>query len=233
MPLASHLPLIQAMLAQGGPDAQVNLSLFVSGKESPRLEIRRYHDSTVVEGDLLRMGLPRDLPVKPETSLGSQLNETRRAVVCAVDLSDSRPVEPRETGASVNLRNLLGNSGGPWLIQSTLEGRVQRAAVWSSRALNGISRKDRIDAYAEQWRSLINAVEDSDWVLLWQLITTVQQDGDFGVLDQVQALAMAPVAAIALALRVTRKELSVVLALESAAPLFWPAIAVSDYRDSS
>ena len=229
VPLASHLPLIQAMLAQGGPDAQVNLSLVVSGREGPRLEIRRYHDLAVVEGNMLRMGQDRDEPVKSETALASQLNKARRAILRAVDLSDSSRVGPIETGASVDLGDHLGQSGGPWLVQSTLEGRVQRAAVWNPRTLGKVSREDRIDAYAEQWRNLVDAPEDPDWDRSWQLISAVQQDGDSGVLDQVQAFAKAPVAAIALALSVPGKELSEVLSLEAAAPLFWPALAVSDF----
>ena len=229
VPLASNLPLIQAMLAQGGPDAQINLSLVVSGREGPRLEIRRYQDIAVVEDNMLRMGLDRDEPVRSETALASQLNKARRAILRAVDLSDSSRVGPIETGASVDLRDHLGQSGGPWLVQSTLEGRVQRAAVWNPRTLGKVSREDRIDAYAEQWRNLVDAPEDPDWDRSWQLISAVQQDGDSGVLDQVQAFAKAPVAAIALALRVPGKELSAVLSLEAAAPLFWPALPVSDF----
>ena len=55
------------------------------------------------------------------------------------------------------------------------------------------------------------------------------EDGDIGALDQVQALAKVPVAAIALALRVPRKDLSEVLAIEAAAPIFWPTLTVSDF----
>lgn len=44
VPLHQYVPLIRALLAQGGPDAQVNLNLVVNGQGGRRLEIRRYHD---------------------------------------------------------------------------------------------------------------------------------------------------------------------------------------------
>lgn len=227
--IASHMPSIQAMLAQGGADAQVNLSLVVSGQEGPRLEVRRYHDYAVVDDGMLRTGLDRNEPAKHESVLDLQLNEARSAVLHAVDLSDSRQVGPIETGASVDLGDHLERSAGPWLIQSTLEGRVQRAAVWITRADGKITREERIDAYAEKWRTLVGVPKDPDWDQLWQLISLVGQDGDSGTLDQVQALARVPEAAIALALRVPGKELSEVFALETAAPIFWPALAVSEF----
>ncbi len=230
--LASNVPLIQAMLAQGGPDTQVDLSLVVSGRESPRLEIRRYHDLAIVEGRTLRMGIERDAPVVPETALASQLNMARRAILHAASLSSADRAGPIETGASVDLGEYLGEPGGPWLVQSSLEGRVQRAVVWSPSMGPKTSREDRIEAYAEQWRQLAAAPDDLEWNRSWRLVSTARQDGDAGALDQVQALAKAPVSAISLAFRVPRKELPEVLALESASPIFWPILAVSDFAEA-
>ena len=229
MPIASYLPSIKAMLAQGGPDAQVNLSLVVSGREGHRLEVRRYHDIAVVEHDVLRMGLGRDEAVKTETALGAALTETLSAIVRGVDLCDLSRIGPVQASGSVSLEGQLKLSGGPWLLQSTLEGRTQRAAIWDPRASGTISREGRTDAYAKEWQLLVAAPEDSGWDRSWQLISAVEQDGDCGVLDQVQALARVPAAAIALALRVPAKELSEVFGLEAAAPLYWPALTVSDF----
>jgi hypothetical protein len=50
-PLTLLAPQIRSMLALGGPDAQVNLSLVVNGLESRRLQICRYHDATELDGD--------------------------------------------------------------------------------------------------------------------------------------------------------------------------------------
>ncbi|MDE0305580.1 MAG: STY4851/ECs_5259 family protein [Albidovulum sp.] len=227
--IASHLPSIQAMLAQGGPDSQVNLSLVVSGREGPRLEIRRYHDNAIVEDGLLWTGLDRDAPETPETVLASRLNEAHRAIVRAVNLRDSDRIGPIKTSASVNLASHLEQSGGSWLVQSTLEGRVQRAVVWNPQSHANPTRQERIDYYTQHWHELSTAPQDPDWDRVWQLISAVGEDGDIGVLDQVQALAMVPVAAIALALRVPPEELSEVLALETAAPIFWPALKVTDF----
>ncbi len=227
-PLAIHSPLLRTMLAQGGPDAQVNLSLVVFGQEGPRLEVRRYHDLAVVHQEMLRMGLERDKSVIPETALASQLNKTRRAILCAVDLSNSDRIGPIETEASVDLENHLGGSGGPWLLQSTLEGQVQRAAVWNPRKSDKGTREDRIDAYAVQWQNLVCTPEDPDWDRLWDLISAAQQFGDSGTLDQVQALARAPVAAISLLLR-HDKDPSSILSLEEVVPLYWPTLTVRDF----
>ncbi len=227
--LASNVPLIQAMLAQGGPDAQVDLSLVVSGLESPRLEIRRYHNLAVVDEGTLRMGLERDAPVVPETALTSQLNRARQAILHATNLSSADRVGPIETGASVDLEEYLGESEEPWLIQSCLEGQVQRAVVWSPHTVPQTSREDRIEAYVEQWRQLAAAPDDPEWDRSWRLISVARQGGDAGVLDRVQALAKVPVAVISLALRVPLKELGEVLAMESESPIFWPTLVVSDF----
>ena len=227
--IASHLPSIQSMLAQRGPDSQVNLSLVVSGREGPRLEIRRYHDNAVIEDDILRTGLDRDVPQTPETVLSSRLNEARRAIIRAVNLRDSDRFGPIETTASVDLASHLEKSRGSWLVQSTLEGRVQRPVVWNPQSQAKPTRQERVDVYAQHWHELSTAPQDPEWDRVWQLISAVGEDGDIGVLDQVQALAFVPVAAIGLALRVPPEELSEVLDLETAAPIFWPALKVTDF----
>ncbi len=227
--IASRLPVIEAMLAQGNPDSQVNLILVVSGRESPRLEIRRYHDKAIVEEGRLRTGLDRSSDQAPETVLAVRLNEARRAIICAINLRDFDRIGPIETSASVDLADHLEQSRGSWLVRSTLEGRVQRVVVWDPQTHAKRSRQERIGAYAQHWCELAEAPQDPDWDRMWDLISAVGEDGDIGVLDQVQALAMVPVAAIALALRVPSEAVTEVLALETAAPVFWPALKVTDF----
>jgi len=149
--LASSSPLIQAMLAQEGPDAQVNLSLVVSGRESSRLEIRFYSEQTGVEDHILRLGLDRDSSIASETVPTIQSTRTRHSVVHAVDIVNLTKVEQIEAGGSVDLREHLEDARDPWLIQSRLDGRVQRAAVWSSHAFPKIPRNERIEGYVQQW----------------------------------------------------------------------------------
>ena len=230
--LANAIPLIKTMLAQEGPDAQINLSLIVSAQETRRLEIRRYHDQSIVEKEILHMGLDRDHPVVPETVLAVELNKKRRATLHAVDTDGLTQVGPIDVDASVDLREYLKDGKGPWLIQSRLEGRIQRAAIWNSRVGRKTTREGRIAAHTEEWRQLISTRHGPDWDRSWQLIQAAQQVGDASSLDQVQALANTPTAAIRLALRVSPKEISNVLALESTIPIFWPALEISNFTEA-
>ena len=233
--LAAHLLLIRAMLAQGGPDAQLNLYLIVDGQEGSRLEIRRYHDQTVVKDGILHAGLKRDESNAPEETVLAVLLRSRAPgdlAFHAVDMNRPEDVKTGKTTASADLCTLLGREGGPWLIQSRFSERVQRAAVWIPDVTPHTSRGDRIKTYTEQWHQLVSDPENPGWEWLWQLILVAAQGGDAGVLDQVQALAQAPAALVALALRVTSEEQRKVLALDAAAPIFWPILPVSDFTEA-
>lgn len=226
--LYPYLPLIRAMLAQGGPDAQVNLSLVVHGREGRRLQVRRYDDHAVVEDDRLRTGLPRDTKVMPETALAMQFDK-RPLGLHVVDLS--APAEPvvLQSVSTRDLRTLLGEAGGSRLIQSRLDERTQRAVVWAPRPMARSTRDERIATYSLDWRRLVGEPENPDWEKLWRLIVSVGQGGDAGVADQVQALAQVPEAAVALVLRVPQAEIADALALDLAAPLFWPTEPVAAF----
>ena len=231
--LAAHRPLIQAMLAQGGPDAQVNLSLVVGGDEGKRLEIRRYHEQAVIEDGTLRVGIPRDQPISPETSLAIQLRKSQRLTIHAVDMGRPECSKLEEVRASADLHAIFGDAGGPWLIQPHLEGQVQRAVVWTAHPAVQTSRDDRIEIYAQKWRRMLSTPEDSEWDRLWRLIAAAGQGGDAGVLDEVQALARVPAAAISLALRIHHHtNLWEVQALDTAAPIFWPVVPVADFTEA-
>ena len=226
-PLAGQVPLIEAMLAQE-PDAQVNLSLVVHGHESPRLEIRRYHDQAAVVDDVLCAGLVRDMPVPPDAP-GASSSGCGRMSLLAIDVSNADAKPLVERGASVYLRERLGDAAGPWLVQARLDDRVQRAVFWSPQAVPETTRDERIKDYAEQWNELVAVPDDPEWDRSWRLIRAVRQGGDAGTLDTVQALALVPAAAVLLALRVASSELAEVLALDSEAPFFWPILPVSAF----
>ncbi len=165
--LAAHLPSIRAMLALGGPDAQVGLSLIVAGNESRRLEIRRYHDHAVVKEGRLFVGLPRD---------GRDLVRLVPAggpspsMVCihAVDLAAPQPAAPIEIAVSADLQSVLGAGNGLWLIQARLQGRMQRAVAWAAQSMPWCSRKERIETYAADLRRLMLQPAASAWDLLWR-----------------------------------------------------------------
>jgi hypothetical protein len=226
--LYPYLPLIRAMLAQGGPDAQVDLRLVVHGREGPRLQIRRYEDHAVVENDRLRTGLLRDTKVMPETALSMQLDK-RPLALHAVNLNAETDPVSCPSVQTRDLRALLGDAGGSWLIQSKLDGRTQRAVVWSPRRLARSTREDRIAGFSRDWRRLIGEPDNSDWEKLWHLIVNVGQGGDAGVADQAQALAQVPEAAVALVLRVPQAEIADALSLDVVSPLFWPTVSVAAF----
>ena len=227
--LAAHLPLIRAMLAQSGPDAQLNLRLVVDGQESNRLEIRRYHHRAVVDEGVLRAGLGRDERIAPETTLATQLNKRRKLTFHAVNVNRPEQVKTIEATASVDLREFLGEQEDPWLIQSWLEGQAQRSVVWPLGSVWRTSRDDRIKTYAQEWERLVSAPEDQEWNRLWRLIRTAGEGGDAGALDQAQALAKVPAAVICLALRIPLGELAEVRDLDTVTPIFWPALPVTDF----
>jgi hypothetical protein len=246
--LGAHVPLIRTMLAQGGPDAQVDLRLVVGGDEGRRLEVRRYEENAVERDGLLYAGLARDVPIGAENALISQPAQGL-LTIHAVDLSDPKKMIYTSAASGCDLVALLGREGGPWLIQSLLEGRRQRAVFFAPSLATGSQheptsprpgpkrapaqrsqRETRIAAYARKIEELVASPEDAASKQLWMLIEALTVGGgDAGVADQVQALAKAPAAAIVLALRAPRSALADVLGLDMAAPIFWPTLSVDAF----
>jgi hypothetical protein len=60
----------------------------------------------------------------------------------------------------------------------------------------------------------------------------VMEGGDVGILDQVQALARVPSAAVRLLLNVPKGDLAQVLALEMEPPIFWPAVPAAAFAEA-
>ena len=226
--LAAHRPLVQAMLAQGGPDAQVNLSLFVGGEQSNRLELRRYQKKAAIDNGVLQAGLDWDKPISPRTSLGAQLRKRQTMTFHAVNMSEPEQCKRGETSAIVDVAQLLGETGDPWLIQTRVEGQIQRPVV--SGAISQNTRAARIEHYEEEWRRLLLEFEDSNWERLERLMAAVREGGDVGSLDEVQALARVPAAALSLALRSRHGSLWEIQELDAAAPIFWPSVPVTDFE---
>jgi hypothetical protein len=231
-PLAAHTPLIRSMLAHAGPDAQVRFSLITEGKEGWRLEIRRYHcQASIQHGARLRLGLPRDVPVVQDARF-SQITTQGKAIVHAVDINAPERTVCHETDVhgDIDLTSLLPESDTVWLVQTSLNGQVQRATVWSPNPIPFSSREERITKYAAIWDEMSETADRSEWQRQWALIQAAATGGDAGVLDQVQALARSPQAAIRLALRVPGADISQALALDTAAPIFWPIFPVAAFH---
>jgi hypothetical protein len=233
VPLAAHLPLIRSLLAHGGPDSQIRLSLIVSGKEGRRLEIRRYYQqAAVVDGHML-FGLGRDEGAAEQTFF-TQQHGTGRVELRAVDLNSPERTRNREIDVDgpLDLRAVFPECDARWLIQATFNGEIQRAVIWSPYATPHSTREDRIEKYSKEWTRLLESPEDPLWDFQWKLIRSVGDGGDAGALDQVQALAQEPAAALALLLRVPPDDLPQVLALDMAAPIFWPLLPVRAFQNA-
>lgn len=226
--LAAHRPLVQAMLAQGGPDAQVNLSLVVAGDQSKRLELRRYQKKASIENGKLQTGLDWNKPAPPISSLGAEIKKNLTITFHAVNMSDPESCKSGETSAIVTLTNLLGESSDPWLIQTRYDGQPQRPVVWG--ALSQKTRKDRIENYKIKLRQLLGDGENNEWQRLKHLISAAWKGGDAGVLDEVQALAGVPAAALSLALRGGDVSRWCIQEIDVVAPIFWPSIPITEFE---
>ena len=226
--LAGRESLIRAMLAQGGPDSQVNASVVVAGWESPRLQIRRYDGVTRNTDGVFQAGLAWDTPDAPETALGTKLGPLRTVTLHALDLETRRAIGPIELPARVDLKDRLPEGRGPWLVQSRLDGQNQRATVWNPQETTTTS-EERIQEYAEQWERFVTDPAGPGLSQTWELIVAAGRGGDAGTLDQVQALARVPIALVALALCVRESELSLVFDLDTTAPIFWPTLPVAAF----
>ncbi|WP_432679606.1 STY4851/ECs_5259 family protein [Nioella aestuarii] len=229
--LGAMSQLVWLMLAHGGPDAQVDIRLIVGGNEGKRLEVRRYENHAAVRGSILRLGQERD-PQRPGDLPQIVIeSEEDRAEIIAISLtSDTAPVSARFTVSDIDLSDSLEIDLGPWLLFSRLDGRIQRAAVWVPEERNLGRREDRIAAYVDEWRALVDQPENPNWRRNWQLIQYAADAGDAGVLDQVQALPKVPEAALSLAFRVGSSDLPLVLGLETAAPIYWPATLLEYFQ---
>ena len=225
--LAAHRPLIQAMLAQGGPDAQVNLSLVVGGEQSKRLEIRRYHKKAAILGEELFTGLDRNKTAHPKNSLGTQIKRKQTITYHAVNMSNPEICKSGETSAVVNLADLLGENENPWLIQTRYQGKAQRPVVWSAAPPS--TRAGRIEHYKTGLRQLLSDGENDDWGRLEKLITAARQGGDAGALDEVQAFAGVPAAALSLAIR-GADAFQLIQELDMTVPIFWPSVRIAEFE---
>ncbi|MBP2238682.1 hypothetical protein J2Z31_005223 [Sinorhizobium kostiense] len=232
-PLAAYTPLIRSMLAHAGPDSEVRLNLVTGGKESRRLDIRRYHhQSEITSEGKLRLGLKRD-GVAGE-GVFRQISTQAIAALHAIDLNNPERVlqQAIEAQGEIDLRALLPDGETLWLIQPSLNGQIQRAAVWSPTPIPFSTREQRIEKYADTWRILAASRDRAEWRRQWKLIHAAIGGGDAGILDQVQALARVPQAAVRLILRVSKADLAQALALDLATPIFWPVFPISAFAEA-
>lgn len=242
-PLGVYLPLIKALLAQGEPNAQVNVWLETDGLSGQRLEVRRYVDNAAVRNGVLLAGIDRDAPAPVDNVFTDALTPRHPITLHAVDQREGTSIR-LEAVTPCDLRTALGKDGGPWLIQARLNGRPQRPVVFNSRAPASAQPEGEASPsiaarhgpptgrYLKKWRALANAPLDPDWSRLWNVIEALAEGGDAGFASQTRALAETPEAAIMLMLRVRRKALQTALDLDHVTPLFWPVLRVEAFTEA-
>jgi hypothetical protein len=147
----------------------------------------------------------------------------------AIEIENGSGQEKQLVTRNLNLRELLGDDGGLWIVLARLRGRVQRPVAWSPRPLRSSRRAERIAAYAEEWKQLTRETDAAAWKDIWSAIDKVQRRADVGGLDRVQALASVPRALIKQAYLVGSERLADHLDLDLAAPFLWPAIPLGEF----
>lgn len=194
-------------LALLGADGQVNLRLALV-QETPRLSIARYDWQSEEAG--------------PFRHLGGGRTRLR-----AVLLEDPARTAETEAESRIDLGGWLGEDEGLWFVQGENATRgVMRPFVWAARPQPRSTRDERLARYAAEWQEILEAPRDPRWDRIAALIAAVRAAGDCGALDQVQALARVPAAAVALLWMARREGRAAALALESEAPIWWPLIPV-------
>ena len=208
---ASLMPLIRQAVALTGADGRVNLRLVSAGSETPRLPVGRYDWDCGGRG------------TSPELGAG-------RTRLTAVNLHDHTQIMRTEAEGCIDIADWLGDSEGLWFIQGTNDIRgLMRPFAWSAQPIGHSTREERLVTEETNWNALLEKPADPGWDTSWALISAVREEGDAGALDQVQALARTPAAAVAILMIVPRGDRAVALALETEAPLWWPLVSVQDW----
>ncbi|WP_040475735.1 STY4851/ECs_5259 family protein [Paramagnetospirillum caucaseum] len=209
--LAAYEPLLRSILALAGPDARVNLNVIAGGDPGRRLEIGRYDWIAAIEGDRCRLG-------------------PGRTHLHAITLSEPLVVHQRHAEGEIDLRDWLGGAPVLWFVQGRSDqGGVMRPFPWSAVPMRRSTRQERIGGYTDKWKRLLGMPCAPEWRSQWALIRAAREGGDAGALDQVQALGQVPAAAVVILFRVKSEELAEALALEDAAPIWWPLLTCSDW----
>ena len=233
MPLSSFRRLVEDLLAQGGPDAEVRLRVLSGPDQSPRLVVRRFH----AESALSHVGV---LPVLPE---GQRTEPIRRPELTAVDLDGPGRITTVMNGDEDAMAQSLGP--GRWFLLPTLDGqplRPPRPLVVStdleadaqpvetgdrlSSAGSGRTRDERVTAYAGV---LATATEDEISTLETAIDALIEHGTSPGALDQVLALSRCPDVAVRLVLRGDVSGLTDRLDLEHHGARRWVFVGPDDW----
>jgi hypothetical protein len=203
----------RAMLAQAqalsGADGLVGLRL-VTDRPSPELKISRHDWQPVREGALVNLG-------SGQVALYAS---TVHAPVLGRQITASGWFDPSLW---------LGDVPQLWFVQGRSERGVMRPFPWSAAPVARSTRQQRIDAYLAMMAAMMSDPMHPGWTHLADVLGAARAGGDCGSLDQAQALGKAPDVAVALLFRSDETQLPLALELETEAPLWWPAVPLSDW----
>lgn len=205
---AAYAAILGQALALAGADGQVNLRLALVS-ETPRLEVARYDWAADEAGPVRHSG-------------------PGRLRLSAVDLDDPARTSTTEAEDRIDLAAWLGDGEGLWFVQGVHDRRgIMRPFVWAAQPRPPSTRAARLELFAADWEQLLREPADPGWDRRMALIAAVRAAGDCGALDQVQALAQVPAAAVALVLMAPRDGRAAALALETETRIWWPLVPVA------
>lgn len=253
--LSALRPLFESILSLGGADAILRLRILVAGRESAPLIISRYSGELEAQivgtlerrmtrkeraaADLVPAGCAEPAAAPPREPIEScgLLNLTAPSL--------SIPLHPIPDG-KFDQAPLLGDTG-PWLVYARARSETFRPlfqqcsdcavdAVRFSEAMvlagSARTRDARIGLYSTQLRRLAETPDDKDWPVLEALIDAADGLGELASLDQVQAIAHAPAAAVTLLLRSDQAHLPDRLALEQHSTFAWISSPVAAWAQA-
>ena len=227
-PLSAQAAFLRQLMAQDtrAADGELALYLLAKGVTSPTLRVKRYARQCT---EWSRLGImdPMFLPS----------HETAEIIAVEVSGRLKNNTYHRETIPKEDNTFTLGarfSCNGEWMVYVTIDGEPYRPFFWSVPAMRAGSsiqtRKARIEGYIEQWKERLESGVLRDWYGRWRVIREAAEAGDAGALDEAQAIAHVPAAALCLLLLVEEeRQINDVIALNEAVPLFWPCVSIKEF----
>ncbi|WP_156474750.1 hypothetical protein [Acetobacter cerevisiae] len=226
-PLSTQAAFLRQLLAQDtrAADGSLAFSLLAKGVTSPILHVKRYARQCREWSGLGIMD-PMLLP------------DHETAEIIAVEVSGKLKTTTYSTEVVPNGESAftLGSHfscNGQWMIYVTIDGKPYRPFFWLGSATLASpaprTRQARIEGYVKQWEERLEAGALRDWYGRWRVIREAAEAGDAGALDEAQAIAHVPAAALCLLLVVEEEQINDVIALNEAIPLFWPCVPVKEF----